>query len=151
MESFLSALDLAGGAAQPRAITIATSPSSARWSSRRLRTRSNRVSPDPVTQHRHYRCQQSADQRQVDLLIDSDTYSQAIAHHLLFEDRLVMYCREGHPALPMPLTEENLRQYEFALKLPPGQRYPAIYRQRQEPRENAAAASAATTCLPRRR
>jgi DNA-binding transcriptional LysR family regulator len=35
----------------------------------------------------------------------------------------------------MPLTEENLRQYEFALKLPPGQRYPAIYRQRQGPGE----------------
>ena len=43
-----------------------------------------------------------------------------------------MYCREGHPALQRPSTEENLRQYEFALKLPPGQRYPAIYRQRQE-------------------
>jgi hypothetical protein len=35
----------------------------------------------------------------------------------------------------MPLTEENLRQYEFALILPPGQRYPAIYRQLQGPGE----------------
>lgn len=45
MESFLSALDLAGGAVQQRAITIATSPLSALWSSRRLRTRSGPLFP----------------------------------------------------------------------------------------------------------
>ena len=134
MESFLSALDLACGAAQPRALTIATSPLIGALV---IPTIAHALKPrfPQIRLHNIAITDASSqlNQRQVDLAIDSDTYSsQTIAYHLLFEERLVMYCREGHPALQRPLTEENLRQYEFALKLPPGQRYPAIYRQRQE-------------------
>lgn len=135
MESFLSALDLAGGAVQQRAITIATSPFIGALVIPAI-AHALRPSFPQIRLHNVAITDASSQltQRQVDLLIDSETYTnQAIVHHLLFEDRLVMYCREGHPALPMPLTAENLRQYEFALILPPGQRYPAIYRQLQGP------------------
>lgn len=44
-----------------------------------------------------------------------------------------MYCRAGHPALDGPQDETTLAEYEFALLLPEGQRYPpsiADYRKR---------------------
>ncbi|HAT1644914.1 TPA: DNA-binding transcriptional regulator [Raoultella planticola] len=134
MESFLCALELASEAAQPRAITIATSPLIGALV---IPTIAHALKPlfPQLRLHNIAITDASSqlNQRQVDLLIDSDAFnSQTIAHHVLFEERLVMYCREGHPALQRPLTEENLRPYEFALKLAKGQRYPAIYRQLQE-------------------
>ncbi|WP_174508382.1 YbeF family transcriptional regulator [Klebsiella oxytoca] len=134
MESFLSALDLAGSAHQQRVITVATSPNIGAL-----------ILPDIAKVLKQHFPQvllhnvaitdatSQLNQRQVDLLIDSFAHSgQLIAHHLLFQDRLVMYCREGHPVLQMPLSDENLQRYEFALILPEGQRYPAIHRQLQE-------------------
>ncbi|WP_434643295.1 YbeF family transcriptional regulator [Klebsiella sp. I138] len=134
MESFLSALDLAGSADQQRAITIATSPIIGALIipaiAKALKPRFPQVLLHNIA---ITDASSQLNQRQVDLLIDSYAYSgQAIAHHVLFQDRVIMYCREGHPALQMPLTEENLRQYEFALILPEGQRYPAIHRRLQE-------------------
>ncbi len=133
MESFLSALDLAGGSVKQRAITIATSPFIGALVIPAIAHALKPCFPQILLHNITITDASSQlNQRQVDFLIDSDTYnSQTIVRHLLFEDRLVMYCREGHPALQMPLTEENLRQYEFALMLPQGQRYPTIYRQLQ--------------------
>lgn len=73
------------------------------------------------------------DQRQVDLLIDTHLHSgQAISHHVLYQDRVRMYCRAEHPALHGPQDEAHLAQYEFALLLPEGQRYPTLHRRLQE-------------------
>lgn len=73
------------------------------------------------------------DQRQVDLLIDTHLHSgQAISHHVLYQDRVQMYCRAGHPALDGPQDETTLAEYEFALLLPEGQRYPTLHRRLQE-------------------
>ncbi|STS81101.1 putative DNA-binding transcriptional regulator [Klebsiella pneumoniae] len=50
------------------------------------------------------------DQRQVDLLIDTHLHSgQAISHHVLYQDRVQMYCRAGHPALDGPQDETTPR------------------------------------------
>lgn len=57
MESFLSALDLACGAAQPRADLPSHRGAGHPHDCARAQTA---FPPDPVTQHRHYRCQQSA-------------------------------------------------------------------------------------------
>lgn len=43
-----------------------------------------------------------------------------------------MYCRAGHPALDGPQDETTLAEYEFALLLPEGQRYPTLHRRLQE-------------------
>nr|VXZ87229.1 putative DNA-binding transcriptional regulator [Klebsiella pneumoniae] len=43
---------------------------------------------------------------------------------MLYQDRVQMYCRAGHPALDGPQDETTLAEYEFALLLPEGQRYP---------------------------
>ncbi len=70
----------------------------------------------------------------MDLLIDTHLHSgRAISHHVLYQDRVQMYCRAGHPALDGPQDETTLAEYEFALLLPEGQRYPtsiADYRKR---------------------
>ena len=55
----------------------------------------------------------------MDLLIDTHLHSgQAISHHVLYQDRVQMYCRAGHPALDGPQDETTLAEYEFALLLP---------------------------------
>ena len=43
-----------------------------------------------------------------------------------------MYCRDGHRALDGPQDDSALEQYEFALLLPEGQRYPTLHRRLQE-------------------
>ncbi|KMH51630.1 hypothetical protein SM73_00483 [Klebsiella quasipneumoniae] len=69
----------------------------------------------------------------MDLLIDTHLHSgQAISHHVLYQDRVQMYCRAGHPALDGPQDETTLAKYEFALLLPEGQRYPTLHRRLQE-------------------
>lgn len=134
MEAFLNALDLTGNTQRERVITIATSPAIGALImpviTKKLRAAfpqillHNIAIADAVTQ---------LNQRQVDLLIDSYPHSgQTIAHQVLFQDSVHIFCRAGHPALTLPATSENLSQYEFALLQPEGQRYTTILRHLQE-------------------
>lgn len=134
MEAFLNALDLGSNAQQQRVITIATSPAVGALVmpaiAKALKPRfpqvllHNIAITDAASQ---------LNQRQVDLLIDTYTHSGlAIAHQVLFSEPVVMFCRENHPILHLSLTKENLQQYEFALLLPEGQRYPTLHRRLEE-------------------
>ncbi|WP_404680601.1 YbeF family transcriptional regulator [Raoultella terrigena] len=134
MEAFLSALDLTGSPHQQRVITIATSPTVGALVMPTIAQALKPRFPQVLLHNIAITDAPSQlNQRQVDLLIDSYAHSgQSIVHHVLFQDRVMMYCREAHPALAMSHSEEHLRQYEFALLLPEGQRYPALHRRLQE-------------------
>ncbi|VUS40155.1 YbeF family transcriptional regulator [Klebsiella spallanzanii] len=134
MEAFLNALDLTGDTHQERVITIATSPAIGALIMPVITKKLRAVFPQVLLHNIAINDAVSQlNQRQVDLLIDSFAHGgQGIAHHVLFQDTVHIYCRTGHPVLQMPTTAENLRQYEFALLQPEHHRYAAILRRLQE-------------------
>lgn len=134
MAAFLNALDLTGNTHSERVITIATPPAIGALIMPIINKKLRAIFPqvllhniaivDAVSQ---------LNQRQVDLLIDSFPHSgRTITHHVLFQDSVHIFCRANHPALAVPATSDNLRQYEFALLQPEGQRYTTILRRLQE-------------------
>ncbi|XJP25226.1 YbeF family transcriptional regulator [Klebsiella pneumoniae] len=134
MEAFLSALDIAGSPHQQRVITIATTPAMGALLMPGLASALKPTFPQILLHNiAIVDAARQLDQRQVDLLIDTHLHSgQAISHHVLYQDRVQMYCRAGHPALDGPQDETTLAEYEFALLLPEGQRYPTLHRRLQE-------------------
>ncbi|HHL1767546.1 TPA: YbeF family transcriptional regulator [Klebsiella pneumoniae] len=134
MEAFLSALDITGSTHQQRVITIATTPAMGALLMPGLASALKPTFPQILLHNiAIVDAARQLDQRQVDLLIDTHLHSgQAISHHVLYQDRVQMYCRAGHPALDGPQDETTLAEYEFALLLPEGQRYPTLHRRLQE-------------------
>ncbi|WP_225207883.1 YbeF family transcriptional regulator [Klebsiella pneumoniae] len=134
MEAFLSALDITGSLHQQRVITIATTPAMGALLMPGLASALKPTFPQILLHNiAIVDAARQLDQRQVDLLIDTHLHSgQAISHHVLYQDRVQMYCRAGHPALDGPQDETILAEYEFALLLPEGQRYPTLHRRLQE-------------------
>ncbi|PLN96354.1 LysR family transcriptional regulator, partial [Klebsiella pneumoniae] len=134
MEAFLSALDITGSPHQQRVITIATTPAMGALLMPGLASALKPTFPQILLHNiAIVDAARQLDQRQVDLLIDTHLHSgQAISHHVLYQDRVQMYCRAGHPALDGPQDETTLAEYEFALLLPEGQRYPTLHRRLQE-------------------
>lgn len=134
MEAFLNALDLTGNTHQERVITIATSPAIGALIMPVITKKLRAVFPQILLHNIAITDAASQlNQRQVDLLVDSFPHSgQTIAHHVLFQDSVHIFCRAGHPALTAPSTAENLSQYEFALLQPEGQRYATILRRLHE-------------------
>ena len=134
MEAFLSALDITGSPDQQRVITIATTPAMGALLMPCLASALKPAFPQILLHNIALTdAARQLDQRQVDLLIDTHLHSgQALSHHVLYQDRVQMYCRAGHPALDGPQDESALAQYEFALLLPEGQRYPTLHRRLQE-------------------
>ncbi len=134
MEAFLSALDITGSPHQQRVITIATTPAMGALLMPGLASALKPTFPQILLHNiAIVDAARQLDQRQVDLLIDTHLHSgQAISHHVLYQDRVQMYCRAGHPALDGPQDETILAEYEFALLLPEGQRYPTLHRRLQE-------------------
>lgn len=134
MEAFLSALDITGCPHQQRVITIATTPAMGALLMPGLASALKPTFPQILLHNiAIVDAARQLDQRQVDLLIDTHLHSgQAISHHVLYQDRVQMYCRAGHPALDGPQDETTLAEYEFALLLPEGQRYPTLHRRLQE-------------------
>lgn len=134
MEAFLSALGITGSPHQQRVITIATTPAMGALLMPGLASALKPTFPQILLHNiAIVDAARQLDQRQVDLLIDTHLHSgQAISHHVLYQDRVQMYCRAGHPALDGPQDETTLAEYEFALLLPEGQRYPTLHRRLQE-------------------
>ncbi|SVX20932.1 putative DNA-binding transcriptional regulator [Klebsiella pneumoniae] len=134
MEAFLRALDITGSPHQQRVITIATTPAMGALLMPGLASALKPTFPQILLHNiAIVDAARQLDQRQVDLLIDTHLHSgQAISHHVLYQDRVQMYCRAGHPALDGPQDETTLAEYEFALLLPEGQRYPTLHRRLQE-------------------
>ena len=134
MGAFLSALDITGSPHQQRVITIATTPAMGALLMPGLASALKPTFPQILLHNiAIVDAARQLDQRQVDLLIDTHLHSgQAISHHVLYQDRVQMYCRAGHPALDGPQDETTLAEYEFALLLPEGQRYPTLHRRLQE-------------------
>ncbi|EIW9479112.1 DNA-binding transcriptional regulator [Klebsiella aerogenes] len=134
MEAFLNALDLGSSSQQQRVLTIATAPTIGALVMPTIANALKARFPQVLLHNIAITDAASQlNQRQVDLLIDTYNHSGlAIAHQVLFSEPVVMFCRENHPILPLPLTRENLQQFEFALLLPEGQRYPALHRQLDE-------------------
>ncbi len=134
MEAFLNALDLGSSSHQQRVLTIATAPTVGALVIPKIANALKSRFPQVLLHNMAISDAASQlNQRQVDLLIDSYPHSGlAIAHQVLFSEPVVIFCRENHPILHLPLTKENLQQYEFALLLPEGQRYPTLHRQLEE-------------------
>ena len=134
MDALLSALDITGSPHQQRVITIATTPAMGALLMPGLASALKPTFPQILLHNiAIVDAARQLDQRQVDLLIDTHLHSgQAISHHVLYQDRVQMYCRAGHPALDGPQDETTLAEYEFALLLPEGQRYPTLHRRLQE-------------------
>ena len=104
MEAFLSALDITGSPHQQRVITIATTPAMGALLMPGLASALKPTFPQILLHNiAIVDAARQLDQRQVDLLIDTHLHSgQAISHHVLYQDRVQMYCRAGHPALDGP-------------------------------------------------
>lgn len=125
MESILGALDLTGSYDKQRTITIATSSSVGALVMPTIYKAVRREFPQlllrniPVTDAIN-----KLSQFQADLVIDSYVITaRALAHHVLYTDQLVLVCREGHPALGLPMNIDTLRQYEHTLLMVDGQNH----------------------------
>ncbi len=125
MESILGALDLTGSYDKQRTITIATSSSVGALVMPTIYKAVRREFPQlllrniPVTDAIN-----KLSQFQADLVIDSYVITaRALAHHVLYTDQLVLVCREGHPALELPMNIDTLRQYEHTLLMVDGQNH----------------------------
>ncbi len=123
MESILGALDLTGSYDKQRTITIATSSSIGALVIPTIYKAIREKFPQlllrniPVTD-----AVNKLSQFQADLVIDSYVITaRALAHHVLYTDKLVLVCRENHPALEQPLDVEKLRQFEHTLLMVDGQ------------------------------
>jgi len=123
MESILGALDLTGSYDKQRTITIATSSSIGALVIPTIYKAIREKFPQlllrniPVTD-----AVNKLSQFQADLVIDSYVITaRALAHHVLYTDKLVLICREDHPALEQPLDVEMLRQFEHTLLMVDGQ------------------------------
>ncbi|MBN0661710.1 hypothetical protein JTM22_37430, partial [Pseudomonas aeruginosa] len=114
--------DITGSPHQQRVITIATTPAMGALLMPGLASALKPTFPQILLHNiAIVDAARQLDQRQVDLLIDTHLHSgQAISHHVLYQDRVQMYCRAGHPALDGPQDETTLAEYEFALLLPEG-------------------------------
>ncbi|QMI04497.1 YbeF family transcriptional regulator [Citrobacter sp. RHB25-C09] len=131
LESILGALDLTGSYDKKRTITIGTTPSigalvmptiyqavKARFPHLLLRN-------IPV-----YDAELQLSQFQTDLIIDNHVYSNRVVQkHILFSDHIELICRQGHPALTSPLTQETINAAYHSLLMVEGQSY-AQLRQR---------------------
>lgn len=123
LESILGALDLTGSYDKQRIITIGTTPAvgalvmpviyqAVKTHAPQLMLRNISVN-DPEAQ---------LDQFQTDLIVDSNTLNaRALSRNMLFADKLLLVCRQGHPALQEAITVENLQRYEQTLLLMEGQ------------------------------
>lgn len=116
MEAFLSALDITGSPHQQRVITIATTPAMGALLMPGLASALKPTFPQILLHNiAIVDAARQLDQRQVDLLIDTHLHSgQAISHHVLYQDRVQMYCRAGHPRwtvrrMKRPSRSTNLR------------------------------------------
>ncbi|URO00394.1 YbeF family transcriptional regulator [Leclercia adecarboxylata] len=123
LESILGALDLTGSYDKQRIITIGTTPAvgalvmpviyqAVKTHAPQLMLRNISVN-DPEAQ---------LGQFQTDLIVDSNTLNaRALSRNMLFADKLLLVCRQGHPALQEAITVENLQRYEQTLLLMEGQ------------------------------
>lgn len=123
LESILGALDLTGSYDKQRIITIGTTPAvgalvmpviyqAMKTHAPQLMLRNISVN-DPEAQ---------LGQFQTDLIVDSNTLNaRALSRNMLFADKLLLVCRQGHPALQEAITVENLQRYEQTLLLMEGQ------------------------------
>lgn len=112
MEAFINALDLGSGSHQQRVLTIATAPTVGALVMPKIANALKLRFPQVLLHNIAITDAASQlNQRQVDLLIDTYPHSGlAITHQVLFSEPVVMFCRENHPILPLPLTKENLQQ-----------------------------------------
>lgn len=113
LESILGALDYQGSHNKQRTITIATSPSVGALVIPLIFNAIHKTHPQLLIRNIAINdTETQLSQFQTDLVIDSSTYtSRAINSHVLFKDRLMLVCREGHPCRQHPATLENLQQY----------------------------------------
>ncbi|WP_312949704.1 YbeF family transcriptional regulator [Superficieibacter sp.] len=123
MESILGALDLTGSYDKQRTITIATSSSIGALVMPTIYKAVREEFPQlllrniPVTDAIN-----KLSQFQADLVIDSYVLTaRALAHHVLYTDKLVLVCRDGHPALGQPVDTDTLRQHQHTLLMLDGQ------------------------------
>ncbi|HBL6926882.1 TPA: DNA-binding transcriptional regulator [Citrobacter koseri] len=131
LESILGALDLTGSYDKQRTITIGTPPSIGAlvmptiYQAIKSRYPQLLLRNIPVSDAE---CQLS--QFQTDLVIDTHIYSsRAIHHHVLFADTVELVCRQDHPSLSAPLTEEKLKAVDHTLLMLEGQNF-SLVRQR---------------------
>lgn len=125
LESILGALDLTGSYDKKRTITIGTTPSigalvmptiykavKARFPHLLLRN-------IPV-----HDAELQLSQFQTDLVVDNHVYNnRVVQNHILFSDNIELVCRQGHPALTPPLTQEKINEADHSLLMVEGQSY----------------------------
>lgn len=134
LESILGALDLTGSYDKQRTITIGTTPSigalvipvifqAIKASAPHLMMRNIPIND----------AENQLSQFQTDLIIDTHVAgSRAINHHVLYSDRLMLVCREGHPCLSEPVNEALLQRYEHTLLMLEGQNLSGLRQRVQE-------------------
>ncbi|WP_276319743.1 YbeF family transcriptional regulator [Siccibacter turicensis] len=117
LESILGALDFHGSHNKQRTITIATSPSVGAQVIPLLYSAIQKANPHLLIRNVAITdTETQLSQFQTDLVVDGSTYtSRTIGSHLLFSDRLVMVCREGHPCSQSSVSLEQLQEHEQAL------------------------------------
>ncbi len=131
MEAFLSALDITGSPHQQRVITIATTPAMGALLMPGLASALKPTFPQILLHNiAIVDAARQLNQRQVDLLIDT---------HLQGDKPSCAVSGSGTDVLPRRASragqsadETTLAEYEFALLLPEGQRYPTLHRRLQE-------------------
>ena len=133
MEAFLSALDITGSPHQQRVITIATTPAMGALLMPGLASALKPTFPQILLHNiAIVDAARQLDQRQVDLLIDTHLHSgQAISHHGCIRIGYRCTAAQGIPRWTVR-RDETTAEYEFALLLPEGQRYPTLHRRLQE-------------------
>lgn len=123
LESILGALDFHGEHDKQRTLSIATSPSLGALVIPRIYQIIQQVNPNlqirnvPLSD-----TEAQLSQFQTDLVIDSNIWSsRTLSSHLLFKDRVVMVCREGHPCSETPVTLAQLQSYGQTVIMMPGE------------------------------
>ncbi|WP_039054951.1 YbeF family transcriptional regulator [Enterobacter sp. Bisph1] len=134
LESILGALDLTGSYDKQRTITIGTPPSigalvmpvifqAIKESAPQLMMRNIPVND----------AENQLSQFQTDLIIDTHlASSRTINHHVLYSDRLMLVCRQGHPCLNGPVTDAALQRFEHTLLMLEGQNLSGLRQRVQE-------------------
>ncbi|SFR02469.1 MULTISPECIES: YbeF family transcriptional regulator [unclassified Enterobacter] len=123
LESILGALDLTGSYDKQRTITIGTPPSLGALVIPTIYQAIKKETPQlllrniPVVDGEN-----QLSQFQTDLIIDTHLPSaRALSHHVLYADRLMLVCRQGHPILSQTLNTQTFQQYEHAMLMLEGQ------------------------------
>ncbi|MTH44884.1 YbeF family transcriptional regulator [Intestinirhabdus alba] len=134
LESILGALDLTGSYDKQRTITIGTSPSIGALVIPTIYEAIRTHSPQlllrniPVID-----AEAQLSQFQTDLIIDNQHYSsRTIQNHLLFSDRIELVCRQHHPSLNAPVTDEKLSRVDHTLLMVEGQNFSSLHQRIQE-------------------